>query len=158
MNQTDGSANGMTDTAVRLHAIRAEFDARLTQNLQLCAALEDLADRLPVGVTSEHCRMLLQSVPPALRQFHEFEEKTVFPLLRQLSPDLSDTLDRLSEEHFDDCSFAEEIEDRLSTLIAERDRDKVDSLGYMLRGLFAAMRRHIAFEREYLLPHLDPYN
>lgn len=155
MTFTNGSSDSPPDRPAELNAIRAEFDERLTQNLQLCAALEDLADRLPAGMATEHCRMLVQSVPPSLKRFHQFEEQTVFPLLRKLRPDLSDTLDRLSDEHFDDCSFAEEIEERLTLVLEERNRENIDSFGYMLRGLFAALRRHVAFEREHLLPHLS---
>ncbi len=38
---------------------------------------------------------------------------------------------------------------------ADRDAVDVEKLGYMLRGFFTGVRRHLAFEREYILPIIE---
>jgi len=64
-------------------------------------------------------------------------------------------LERLRYEHWEDESFAEEICDELKLLVNNPNKAVIDKLSYMLRGFFEGMRRHIAFEVEYLLPELN---
>ncbi|NJM42689.1 MAG: hypothetical protein HC853_19095 [Anaerolineae bacterium] len=37
-----------------------------------------------------------------------------------------------------------------------RKQEVMNQVGYMLRGFFECLRRHIAFEREHILPKLAP--
>lgn len=135
-------------------AVRRQFAKNLALKLQLCAALEDMADRLPYGVGPDHSRMLLESLGPILKRAQIFEETTVFPILASHLPDILPTLNRLEAEHFDDESFAMEIHECLVELFRKRSHANIDSLSYMLRGFFAGLRRHIAFEQEHLIPIL----
>jgi hypothetical protein len=77
-----------------------------------------------------------------------------FPDDRQRLADLEDietTLTRLRFEHCEDECFAEELTEALHALGAGRAEINIEATGYMLRGFFEAMRRHIAFESEHLL-------
>jgi hemerythrin-like domain-containing protein len=62
------------------------------------------------------------------------------------------TLDRLRFEHCEDECFAEELTEALHALGSGDQKVNIEAVGYMLRGFFEAMRRHIAFESEMLLP------
>jgi hemerythrin-like domain-containing protein len=82
----------------------------------------------------------------------------LFPQL-QSSPDateaLAPTLERLKFEHCEDECFAEELTDALLKL-GSGERVNMEAVGYMLRGFFEGIRRHIAFEREHLLQGVTP--
>lgn len=79
---------------------------------------------------------------------HRIEEEEIFPSLvpSGRSTSLSRTLDHLRTEHCEDECFAEELADALERV--GDGRIQPETLGYMLRGFFEAMRRHIKFERE----------
>jgi hypothetical protein len=62
------------------------------------------------------------------------------------------TLNRLRFEHCEDECFAEELTEALNALGTGNPDVNIEAIGYMLRGFFEAMRRHIAFESEMLLP------
>ncbi len=86
---------------------------------------------------------------------HRFEEREFFPLLRARGgpgADLCNSLDRLEAEHQADEGYAAEILDLLSDITRGNYYGSPDTAGYMLRGLFESMRRHIAFENEHVLP------
>lgn len=135
----------------------------LNEHLQvqsgLCDALERFADRLPYTVTADECLALAQMVYPAVHRAHQFEENVLFPMLSQLSEDaveMGKTLDRLHGEHWEDEAFAEELAQALRDFAtAQNRRSNVDTLSYMIRGFFEGLRRHLAFEREHLLPILS---
>ncbi|MGB7432580.1 MAG: hemerythrin domain-containing protein [Ahrensia sp.] len=124
----------------------------------LCDALEKFADRLPDAVTPDECLTLAQMVYPAVHRAHQFEENVLFPLLVQLGSnegEMQKTLDRLHGEHWEDEAFAEELAQALREFALMADKRKtVDTLAYMIRGFFEGLRRHLAFEREHLMPIL----
>ncbi|MEL7271792.1 MAG: hemerythrin domain-containing protein [Pseudomonadota bacterium] len=123
----------------------------LEQQLALCDALENIADGLPEAVDNQLCLQLACSIYPIVRSAHEFEEQQLFPALvtARASAHLPQTLDRLHAEHWEDESFSGELSEALKDFVAGRDRN-VEKLGYMLRGFFEGLRRHIAFEKEAL--------
>ena len=123
----------------------------------LCTALETLADGLPGEVRSDSCLALARSIYPVVHRSHVFEERELFPFLKAHcagEPDLDETLDRLHGEHWEDEAFAEEVHHELVAFAADRAAVNVEKLGYMLRGFFIGVRRHLAFEREHVLPML----
>lgn len=126
-----------------------------SEQLALCSELEDIADSLPANVNRQKCIYAAKALGPLLRGIHHYEETVLFPWLdvRGDAEDLRPTLDRLRFEHFEDESFAEELTDVLLKLGAG-DPVNMEAVGYMLRGFFEGMRRHIAFENEHLLKHL----
>ena len=134
------------------------LETNLFSLLELCHKLENLADNLPNDVDVQDCLMLARLIFPTLRAAHEFEESALFPALTNRFGDnekLMATLERLRFEHWEDESFADELRESLIYFANHQEPELVNSLSYMLRGFFEGVRRHIAFEREHILPMLQ---
>ncbi|MEZ5791256.1 MAG: hemerythrin domain-containing protein [Nitratireductor sp.] len=132
----------------RLKAIHAN-------QLRLCSELEAIADSLPDNLDPKACLSIARMTPSLLKQAHDFEEGSLFSLLRERLPDdaeLADSLERLRYEHWEDESYAEEISAVLMDWAMCTSRRSAEATGYMLRGFFEGLRRHIAFEREHIVP------
>ena len=124
------------------------------EQLRLCDRLEEIADSLPDNVIRQKCLYAAGALGPMIRSVHRFEEDVVFPLIAErLAGDerIEATLNRLRFEHCEDECFAEELTEALHALGSGTEDVNVEATGYMLRGFFEAMRRHIAFEMEHLL-------
>ncbi len=124
----------------------------------LCNTLESIADNLPSSVDNQQCLSVARRIFSTVRKAHEFEERTLFPLLEALPQPvdgLHDSLERLRFEHWEDESFAEEVSESLREYGAGGNRADGEKLAYMLRGFFEGLRRHMAFEAEHLLPLLQ---
>jgi hemerythrin-like domain-containing protein len=122
------------------------------EQLQLCRALEEIADSLPGRVDRLKCMRAAETLCPLFKGVHQYEDTVLFPVLASRLPTLPDfdkTLTRLKFEHFEDECFAEELTERLVALGSGRGDVNMEATGYMLRGFFEAVRRHIAFERDY---------
>lgn len=125
------------------------------RQLALCAELEEIADDLPDRVDRQRCLYLARALCPIITEAHALEERALFPYLRLLTrtlPNLDATIERLRWEHFEDFCFSEELRDALFDLGRGEHRMNPETLGYMLRCFFESLRRHIAFEREMLVP------
>ena len=130
----------------------AEFSA-LTQShsalLDLCLRLEEIADSLP-HPDRQLCLHAARMLPPLVARAHKVEEDVLFPALMRdaaLLTDMPATLDRLRLEHCEDECFAEEVQDELLALGRGDAHLVLEATGYMLRGFFEGLRRHIAQER-----------
>ncbi|MFP1632106.1 hemerythrin domain-containing protein [Zhengella sp. ZM62] len=122
--------------------------------LSLCQTLEEIADSLPDEVDKQKCKLAAREIWPLLRSVHSFEEKIIFPALADRLAHLSgieQTIARLKSEHAEDECYAEELTDTLLLLGAGDKGVNFDAVGYMLRGFFESVRRHVAFEREIVL-------
>ena len=125
------------------------------RQIALCEDLETIADGLPGNVNRQLCLHLARVVCPTIAAAHEVEERVLFPTVQTLSaalPDLDATIERLRWEHFEDMCFAEELHDALLSIGRGEPKMTADAAGYMLRGFFEGVRRHVAFEREMLAP------
>ncbi|WP_113486821.1 hemerythrin domain-containing protein [Rhizobium cremeum] len=123
------------------------------EQLALCTELEEIADSLPASINRQKCIYAAKALGPLIKGVHHYEETVLYPWLEATAsqaPRMHDTLDRLKFEHFEDECFAEELTDALLKLGSGLPVN-MEAVGYMLRGFFEGMRRHIAFEREYLL-------
>ncbi len=123
------------------------------QQLALCGELEAIADSLPANIDRQQCLLAAARLEPLIRNVHHYEENTLFPWLRRRNAaddDLARTLHRLTSEHCEDACFAEELTEAL-LILGSGGGANMDAVGYMLRGFFEGLRRHIAFEREHLL-------
>lgn len=122
------------------------------EHLTLCRELEDIADSLPSSVNRQKCIYAAKALGPSIRDIQHYEETVLYPWLKQRSSDpaFDTTLERLKFEHFEDSCFAEELTDILLKLGAGVSVN-TEAVGYMLRGYFETVRRHIAFERDFLL-------
>ncbi|WP_417584707.1 hemerythrin domain-containing protein [Pelagibacterium sp.] len=123
--------------------------------LALCATLESIADSLPDKVDRPGCMKAARAVGPLFARVHALEEDIVFPAVTarwQNFADIAATVDRLKHEHLEDSCFAEELHDALMAYGRGENSPNPEALGYMLRGFFESLRRHIAFEREVIVP------
>lgn len=123
--------------------------------LELCDRMEEIADTLPDKVSVATCTLVIQDLSRRVAWHHNFEEIHLFPVLRaraRADDQLVASLDRLEREHRADEGYADEIVDLLSALASGTNLEAPDTAGYMLRGLFQSLRRHIAFENEHVLP------
>lgn len=122
------------------------------EQLRLCDELEDIADSLPAMVNRQKCIYAAKALGPLIRGVHHYEDNVLFPSFEArmpASPDFARTLARLKFEHFEDECFADELTERLLMLGSGRGGVNMEATGYMLRGFFESVRRHIAFEQDY---------
>ena len=134
--------------------LRASHDLKLS----MCDALEAIADGLPDQLDVQTCLTLSRCLLPTLKKAQLLEEEELFPLLLRLTgnhPALAASVDRLHKEHCEDEGFAEEIAHLLQECAGEGRANNAEVAGYMLRGFFSCVRRHVAFERECLLALAD---
>jgi len=136
--------------AVSLDWLKKAHDAQLT----LCSALEEIADSLPANINRQKCIYAAKSLIPLINGVHRYEEEALFPLLTTKSSDdgeLAESIARLKFEHVEDECFAEELTDTLNRLGSGDATVNAEAAGYMLRGFFESIRRHIAFEQQFML-------
>lgn len=146
-----GAGSASAGIAVTLRHYLKEQD-------RFCDRLETIADLLPDGVDSRDCLLMAQNIVPLVKRAHEFEEGQVYPLLLSqpgISVQMKETLERLRFEHLGDEEFASDLCLSLRQFVTARENCNVESLAWMLRGFFEGLRRHIAFEREHLLPLVE---
>lgn len=121
------------------------------QQRQLCDALEQIADCLPDNVDRGLCMQTARMLPTIISSAHELEENSLFSALEEADMgdfDPGPTLNRLRLEHAGDECFAEELSEVLMSWGRGAPANSADAMGYMLRGFFEALRRHIATEEE----------
>lgn len=142
----------------RLERCIVMFRANHDLKLALCDALETVADGLPDQFDLQTCMTLSRCILPTIRKAHLLEEEELFPLLLRLTgqaPALSASIERLRREHCEDEDYAEEITGLLVEFSNHGVAANAETAGYMLRGFFSGLRRHVAFERECLLALAD---
>lgn len=131
----------------------AEISEGHRRKLMLCDALEELADGLPGNIDRLACLRIANDLVPLLRESHRYEEETAFALFeREGAEAATRSVMRLKSEHIQDECAAQDVSDILLNLGCGESVDNPEALGFMLRALFEAMRRHIAFERDHVLP------
>ncbi|MBX3532073.1 MAG: hemerythrin domain-containing protein [Rhizobiaceae bacterium] len=135
-----------------LGALAAHAHAEM---MRLCSRLEDVADSLPARIDRMACLTIASEIEPLVRGIHRFEEEALFPaytaILKAEGRDLG-SVDRLMWEHVEDECFAAELAEVLCVLGRGGPAENPEALGFMLRGFFESKRRHVAFEREHVLP------
>jgi hypothetical protein len=135
--------------------IVAHFEVVLERQLNLCDELEGLADLLPDSIDAHTCLSAAQRLPVIVRHSHDFEEQTFYPAILSVASatrEIAGCYDRLRYEHWGDEDYADDISFALREFIRTRPEANVESLSWMLRGFFAGVRRHLAFEREFVVP------
>lgn len=124
--------------------------------LILCHRLEAIADSLP-GFDRRECLLAARALGPQMVKIHRFEEQRVYPhfAARLLhSAEARKTIARLKNEHFEDEGYAAELRDALRATARRGRAENPETLGFMLRGFFGALRRHIAFEHDHVIAQL----
>lgn len=123
--------------------------------LELCDELEAIADGLPDRLDRRLCLIAAETLPVLVSQSHAYEEKYVFPAFQRNGANRAArrmTVKRLKMEHVEDECAAQDLADILASVGQGGPVDNPEALGFMLRAFFESMRRHIAFEREHVLP------
>lgn len=145
-----------------VHTEGTEMLAYLRKNhhdkLALCDRLEEIADALPDNIDPKTCSTTARAIEPILSKAHQYEEENLFPALARLNQgtiDQSLVFKRLKEEHYEDRCFGEEVRDVLISYGEGKPTQTADATGYMLRGFFESLRRHIALEAELARPLKD---
>ncbi len=121
------------------------------EKLRLCDALEKIADALPAA-DRLNCIGVANTIVPLLRNIHEYEETVIFPTYEAALSGREASTRRLRAEHVEDECFAGEVTEILLAIGHGETVENAEATGFMLRGFFESLRRHIAFEREHILP------
>jgi iron-sulfur cluster repair protein YtfE (RIC family) len=130
------------------------------EQLALCNRLEAIADSLPDEIDRGVCAYTAKMLGPIMRGFHADEEGVVFTWVARLSggdPSVHAALERLKYEHCEDECFAEELMEMLQCLAEAEKYVNAETAGYMLRGFFTNLRRHVHLEQECLRGILAQY-
>lgn len=123
--------------------------------LRVCDDLEAIADMLPAAVDRMKCLSVANTLVPLLRSTHRYEEELLFPAYdATVGSDANryPSTRRLRAEHVEDECFADEVTEVLLSMGHGAEIRNPEAIGFMLRGFFESLRRHIAFEREHVLP------
>ncbi|WP_341487277.1 hemerythrin domain-containing protein [Pararhizobium sp. A13] len=124
------------------------------RKLTLCSTLEGIADSLPDRIERLTCLTVANTLLPLLSRAHHLEEAIIFPAYDAL-PDAAKTAgstQRLRIEHVEDECFADELTEILFKVGHDGVVANAEMFGFMLRGFFEGMRRHVAFESEHIAP------
>ena len=144
-------------SAAELQKLVQAMEQHCHEQLALCKSLEDIADSLPDDVDIQKCLNTARSLYPAVKSAHDFEENELFPVLGELRKQdeaLKSSLERLRYEHWEDESFSQELTEVLMDWAKGENARNAEATGYMLRGFFEGIRRHIAFEGEHIIPKI----
>lgn len=131
------------------------FDHVHAMQVQLCDALERIADGLPEEVDRRLCAKIASELRYDLPLHFRDEEVGLFPLLRLRSrPEdgIEAVLERLEREHETDRDFAEEVIECVESLGRGQPVANAEMAGYMLRGFFECHRRHVHWETVIVMP------
>jgi len=121
----------------------------------LCDRLEEIADALPNNINKHFCTTTAQAIEPILSKAHRFEEQELYPAICRLHEGVVDqakVFERLRSEHYEDRCFGEEVREVLMSYGEGKPIQAANATGYMLRGFFENLRRHMAFEAELARP------
>lgn len=118
--------------------------------LRLCRNLEEVAGSLPFEIDEKLCRDVSEKVVPLLAKTQDFEEQVLFPDLDRNAGSCFTAMmiERLKNEHRCDRLAAVEISLTLKAMLDGHCGLSFETLGYMLRGFFECVRRHVAAEKE----------
>lgn len=132
----------------------AAFRRAQIRLLELCDLLESIADSLPSNLDRNRCAVAAGALESLLGTIHRFEEDVIYPLvqreLRRRGKPFH-CIDRLCAEHCEDQGHAGELIAMLEQLASGDPPLQAETAGYMLRGFFVSMRRHLAFESDCLM-------
>jgi len=120
------------------------------RQMGLCDRLEEVADSLPGRLDRQQCLHLARMIGPLLKQAHAAEERELFPHVTRHHEGGVDLVEQLRLEHVEDECFAEEVQHELMQMGQGRTDLAPETTGYMLRGFFEGIRRHVRRERELL--------
>lgn len=125
--------------------------ANISAQFKACDELERVSDELPNSNTHEFL-LSVERICPLLLECHRFEEAHIHPLVAKSRPEIGVILARLHDEHIEDQDQADLLLDNVRTFVSDAGRTKATEVGYVARGLFISLRRHLAFDRHFITP------
>ena len=118
---------------------------------EVAAGLRDLQSRGPLFQLRVNCLSYCQ----ILHSHHWHEDLMLFPAIRRLAPQLSDTVDQLEADH----RVVSTLLDTITELAQNLDRDETrQTLVDALTTLSAHLLQHLEFEEESLGPLLTSWH
>jgi len=135
--------------------LKKRFLACVSSLESLCTELEEIADSLPDRFDAQTGLGTAQRLLATVKKAHDFEESTLYPALTEKAgapPEFLAVIERLKYEHWGDEDFAGEVFHQIREFAASGKPETAERLSWTLRGFFENMRRHIEFEKEFLLP------
>ncbi len=129
--------------------IPAELMQTFERQRKLCDDLEAVADSLPARLDRQFCLHLARQIGPLLQAAHAAEERFLFPTIGG-EAQAGELVERLRLEHIEDECFGEEVQHELLQLGQGHPVLAPEATGYMLRGFFEGLRRHMRHELELL--------
>ena len=125
------------------------------RQVALCHELERIADSLPERVDQRACRAVADALPATMANVHATEERLLFPqILAKSRHGHQDLIEKLRLQQIADMCSAEEVQQELLLLAAGQQSLAPEAMGYLLRGFFDGVRRHVLHSKE-LLDVLD---
>jgi hypothetical protein len=131
-------------------ALPSQLTQVFDRQKQLCDDLEAVADSLPAHIDKQFCLDLAGQIGPLLRDAHTVEEELLFPALLRRDGNASEAIERLRLEHVEDECFGDEVQYELEQLGQGAPILGPEATGYMLRGFFQGIRRHMRQELDLL--------
>lgn len=121
------------------------------RQLALCDQLEEIADSLPDRVQRQMCLNVARALPGVMHSVHAHEEAGLFAELRRKSGrGHEDLIEKLRLQQVADDCLAEEVQQELLLLAEARSTMAPEAVGYLLRGFFDGLRRHVSHSNELL--------
>ncbi len=123
--------------------------------LRLCDMLEHIADGLPQKFDKGEIAEAGATLCKGMTAHFALEENILFPLLSQRArsdPHLSAVIAQIAKEHDRDEDLSGELAEELRLVVETGKVRNPDMLGYMLRGYFVSLRRHIEWEDALIIP------
>lgn len=134
--------------------IIAIIERHQVRQRDLCRSLEAIADSLPLDVDPSLCMRLARTLLPVLQSAHDYKERYFCSLAREALHDMGNLdpiLERLRAEFRENELLAEEVAEELSQWGVCAAPKNPETVGYMLRGFFISLTRHLDFEKVVLV-------
>ncbi len=134
----------------------AQFEALCHEQLELCETLEDIADSLGECPDRQKCLQMALQLTPIMARAHAFEAEIFFPSLVLIAEQQNEertraanrSLDQLKGELEEDIGLVGEVAEALAEFGQGKPSVSPNAMGYLLRGLFVGLRRHLAHENQ----------
>ncbi len=152
-DETDQGVDWKTSAPPLAHILHERRDQHY-----LCGNLELLADQLPENVDAYLCERIYEKLRHDLPVYHR-DEEALFDLISRNAPaelKVPQIVSYVCKEHAVHGCYADELCEPLQLLRVGADVENFDTIGYMLRCCFEAMRHHLQWEDLTLMPLAEP--
>jgi hypothetical protein len=116
------------------------------QILQACDRLESICDSLPHGFSRVDCLEMSAWLGRSFPELVQREEGSLVRMTPAARPEWDEATRTWQRHHQTDLTYAGELAEALDDFARRGQPGTVDTLSYMMRGFFEAVRRHVAYE------------